>query len=225
MSESIPQHILVISGSSTKGTEDTMSAVPIRSMDTPSAQARPHLHDATNTRTIYRIDPAASRVEFTIGKRLFFVTHLLVTGRFSDVRGTISLDEHEPARSQAEVTIGAASVDTRMGKRDKHLRTADFFDVERHLTLTFTSRRIETIDPARGHFRVVGELTVRGVTREVQLDATTYIPAARDGSERRIKLTLTGPLNRRDFGMVWNNPLLTIPDDLTVRLQIEATAA
>ena len=65
----------------------------------------------------------------------------------------------------------------------------------------------------------------RGVTREVQLDATTYIPAARDGSERRIKLTLTGPLNRRDFGMVWNNPLLTIPDDLTVRLQIEATAA
>src|SRR5437016_11839923 len=117
-----------------------MSAVPIRSMDTPSAQDRPQLHDATNTRTIYRIDPAASRVEFTIGKRLFFVTHLLVTGRFADVQGTISLDEQDPASAQAEVMIGAASVDTRMSKRDQHLRKADFFDVARHPTLTFTSR-------------------------------------------------------------------------------------
>ena len=202
-----------------------MSAVPIRNMGIASAQDRPRLHDATNTRMTYQIDPAASRVEFTIGKRLFFVTHLLVTGRFADVQGTISLDEQDPASAQAEVMIGAASVDTRMSKRDQHLRKADFFDVARHPTLTFTSRRIETIDRRAGHYRVVGDLTVRGVTREVQLDATTSIPAARDGSGRRITLTLTGPLNRRDFGIVWNNPLLTIPDDLTVTLQIEATAA
>ena len=201
-----------------------MSAVPIRSMDTPSAQDRPHLHDATNTRTIYRIDPAASRVEFTIGKRLFFVTHLLVTGRFADVQGTISLDEQDPASAQAEVMIGAASVDTRMSKRDQHLRKADFFGVKQHPTLTFVSRRIETVDRATGHYRVVGDLTVRGVKREVALD-THYVPAQGDGPARRIKLTLTGPLNRRDFGIVWNNPLITIPDDLSVRLQIEATPA
>jgi polyisoprenoid-binding protein YceI len=202
-----------------------MSTAHIRNTDVSIAQDKRQINGAPTTRTTYRIDPAASRVEFTIGKRLFFVMHLMVTGRFTDVEGTISLDEQEPANSRAEVTIGAASVDTRMGKRDKHLRTADFFDVERYPTLTFTSRHIETLDRRAGHYRVVGDLTVRGVTREVQLDATTYIPAARDGSGRRIKLTLTGPLNRRDFGMVWNNPLLTIPDELTVRLQIEATAA
>lgn len=80
------------------------------------------------TQAPYHIDPAASRVEFTIHKRLFFVKHLLVTGRFAAVQGTISLDEQEPANSRADVTIGAASVDTGMGQRDKHLRKAAFFD-------------------------------------------------------------------------------------------------
>ena len=92
----------------------------------------------------------------------------------------------------------------------------------RHPHLTFTSGRIETVDRATGRYRVLGELTVRGVTREVALDAH-YAPAQGDGPARRLALTLTGPLNRRDFGMVWNNPLVTIPDDLSVRLQIEAT--
>jgi polyisoprenoid-binding protein YceI len=179
-------------------------------------------HDAATTS--YQIDPAASRVEFAIGKRHFFVRHLLVTGRFSDVRGTIALDEQEPANSWAEVTIGTASVNTGMGKRDKHLRKADFFDVAHYPHLTFVSRRIVPIDRERGHYSVRGDLTIRGVTREVALDAH-YTPALGEGQARRIKLTLTGPLNRRDFGMVWNNPLVTIPDDLTVALQIEATRA
>jgi polyisoprenoid-binding protein YceI len=192
-----------------------MSTAPIRITRNEST------HDTPDRRTSYRIDPAGSRVGFTIGKRLFFVKHLLVTGRFSDVQGTISLDEDEPANTRAEVTIGTASVDTRMGKRDKHLRKADFFDVERYPHLTFVSRRIETIDRATGRYRVVGDLTIRSVTREVALDAT-YAPATSAWS-RRIALTLTGGLNRRDFGMVWNNPLVTIPDDLIVRLQIEAT--
>src|SRR5690348_1814141 len=184
-----------------------MSTAPIRFTRSEST------HDAPGGRTSYQIDPAASRVEFTIGKRHFFVRHLLVTGRFNDVQGTISLDEDEPANTRAEVTIGAASVDTRMGKRDKHLRKADFFDVERYPHLTYVSRRIETIDRATGRYRVVGDLTIRGVTREVALDAT-YVPDTGAGP-RRIMLTLTGGLNRRDFGMVWNNPLVTIPDDLS----------
>lgn len=199
-----------------------MSIAERGSPDVSSAQDARQGHGASTARTAYQIDPAASRVEFTIDKRLFFVKHLLVTGRFSDVQGTISLDEREPADSGAEVTIGAASVDTRMGKRDKHLRKADFFDVEQHPTLTFTSRRIEPIDRAAGHYSVVGDLTVRGVTREMRLD-TRYTPAQGAGPARRITLALAGPLNRRDFGMVWNNPLVTIPDDLTVALQIEAT--
>jgi polyisoprenoid-binding protein YceI len=201
-----------------------MSTAHSRNTDVSIAQDKRQITGAPTTHTTYRIDPAASRVEFTIGKRLFFVMHLMVTGRFTDVEGTISFDEQEPANSHAEVTIGAASVNTRIGKRDAHLRKADFFDVQQHPRLTFVSRRIETIDRARGRYRVVGDLTVRGVTREVQLDAT-YIPTPSRGPGRRITLTLTGALNRRDFGMVWNSPLLTIPDDLTITLQIEATPA
>jgi len=188
------------------------------------AQDAQHSNGISTTRTAYTIDPAASRVEFTIRKRLFFVIHQLVTGRFGDVQGTISLDEQEPANSRAEVTIGAASVNTRMGKRDTHLRKADFFDVARYPTLTFARRRIETVDRGKGHYRVVGDLTVRGVTREVTLD-THYVAAQGDDPARRIALTLTGSLNRRDFGMVWNRSYIDVADELTVTLEVEATQA
>jgi polyisoprenoid-binding protein YceI len=114
-----------------------MSTAHIRNTDVSIAQDKRPINGAPTTHTTYRIDPAASRVEFTIGKRLFFVMHLMVTGRFTDVEGTINFDEQEPANSRAEVTIAAASVDTRMGKRDQHLRKTDFFDVARHPRLTF----------------------------------------------------------------------------------------
>jgi polyisoprenoid-binding protein YceI len=174
----------------------------------------------------YRIDPAASRVEFTIGKRLMFVKHLLVTGRFTDVQGTIVIDEQEPANSRADVTIGTASVDTKspMGKRDKHLRKADFLDVERHPRMIFKSRRIETVDRAARSYRVVGNLTIRGVTREVILDAR-YTPAQPGVRQPRISLSLTTALNRRDFGMVWNRPYIDVADELTVTLEVEASPA
>jgi polyisoprenoid-binding protein YceI len=187
-----------------------------------TAQDERQLFDAKPRLTTYDIDPANSRVEFAIRKRLFFVTHLMVVGRFSDVRGSVSLDEQEPANSRADVTIGAASVSTKMGKRDKHLRNADFFDVERFPRLVFLSRRIETIDRTAGHYRVVGDLTVHGMTREVTLDAH-YVPEQPGGGAPRISLKLTTALNRRDFGMVWNNPLMHVADDLTVNLVITAT--
>jgi polyisoprenoid-binding protein YceI len=189
--------------------------------------------DASSARATYRIDPASSRVEFTIGKRLFLVMPMTVTGRFGDVRGLIGLDEQDPATARAEVTIAAASLTTEMdkpsrlqamqaAKRDKHLRKADFFDVERYPSLTFRSRRIEAVDRAEGRYRVMGELTVRGVTREVELDARyTQLPV--EGLARRIQLTLTAPLNRRDFGMVWNRPYMRVADDLSARIEVEAT--
>ena len=172
--------------------------------------------------TTWQIDPAASRIEFSIHKRLFFVKHLTVIGRFSDVSGTISLDEQDPATARATVTIGAASIDTQNARRDKHLRTADFFDVEQHPTLTFRSRRIEPIDPSTGHYRVVGDLTVRGVTRGVVLDAR-YAAAQGSGREQRMTLTLTAPLNRRDFGITWTSPVIKVWDELVITLTIEAT--
>ena len=90
--------------------------------------------------------------------------------------------------------------------------------------LAFTSRRIEAVDEAAGRYRVTGDLTVRGVTREVVLD-TLYAPARRAAREPRIRLTLTAALNRRDFGIIWNKAMIDVADDLTVKLAIEATRA
>jgi polyisoprenoid-binding protein YceI len=212
--------------------ENAMHAAENTSADVSFAHEARENHGSPAPRTTYRIDPAASRVEFTIWKRRFFVTHRLVTGRFTEVQGTITLDEREPANSRAEVTIGAASLTTgndnpgrlqamEVRKRDAHLRRADFFDVAHYPHLTFRSRRIEPIDRAAGRYCVTGELTVRGVTREVTLDAT-YVPATSDGPGRRIALALTGPLNRRDFGMIWNRSYLVIADDLVVTIAVEA---
>jgi polyisoprenoid-binding protein YceI len=173
------------------------------------------------THSAWQIDPAASRVEFKIGKRLLFVKRLVVTGRFSDVSGTIMLDEQDPTTAQASVTIGAASINTRQARRDKHLRNADFFDVEKHPTLTFRSLRVDALDKPAGRYRVVGNLTVRDVTREVTLDAH-YSQAQGASSDRRLLLNLTAPLKRLDFGLTWSKPAIKIDEDLTVTLSIEA---
>jgi polyisoprenoid-binding protein YceI len=203
-----------------------MSTNDITSIDGPLARDISRNNGLSSTRTTYQIDPAASRIQFTIRKRLMYVKHLLVTGRFTDVQGTMDIDEREPANSRAEVTIGTASVDTKspMGKRDKHLREAEFFDVERYPRMIFKSRRIETIDRASGHYRVVGDLTVRDVEREVILDAL-YTPARHEAHEPRISLSLTTTLNRRDFGMSWNRSYIDIADELTVTLEVEASPA
>ena len=174
--------------------------------------------------TAWRIDPATARAAFTIRKRLLFVKSVTVTGCFTGVSGAITLDEHEPSTAQAEVTIDAASIDTQNARRDKHLRTGDFFHVEEHPHLTFTSRRIEEVDRAAGTYRVSGDLTVRGVTRAVTLDAH-YTPPVAAAREPRLTLRLTAPLNRRDFGIVWNKPVITVADDLTVTVAVEAIRA
>jgi len=193
----------------------TSNAVPT-ARDAATDKAVPATH------TTYQIDPAASRVAFSIRNRLFFVVMSTVTGRFSDIAGTITLDEEDPTTARAAVTIGAASIDTQNARRDTHLRTADFFDVDQHPTLTFRGRHVEPVDPAAGRYTVVGDLTLRGVTREVTLE-TRYAPARGAGHDRRLALTLTAPLNRRDFGMTRSNSVARVADDLLVTLTVEAT--
>lgn len=172
--------------------------------------------------TTWRIDPTTARAEFTIRKRLMFVRRLTVTGRFTGISGAITLDERDPSTARAEVTIDAASIDTRNARRDAHLRTADFFHVAEHPRLTFTSRRVEAVDRAGGTCRVAGDLTVRGVTRPVSLDAHFSSPIA-GAREPRIRLELSAPLNRRDFGIVWNKAAINVADELTVTIDVEAT--
>ena len=179
--------------------------------------------DRLATRSAWKIDPLTSRVEFTVRKR-WFVVPLRVTGRFSDVQGVITLDEQDPTTAQASIAIGASSIDTGNARRDTHLRQEDFFHIDTHPAITFHSRRIEPSDRTASRYTVMGDLTVRGVTREVTLDAHHTAPQD-SGDNRRLKLTLTTTLNRRDFGLVWNTLLVSVAGELTVNLAIEATPA
>jgi len=190
---------------------------------TPTENSQSPVSDRLVTRTAWHIDPTTSRVEFTARKR-WFVLPLRVTGRFSDVQGVITLDEQDPTTAQASISIGARSIDTGNARRDTHLRQEDFFHIDTHPAITFHSRRIEPSDRTASRYTVMGDLTVRGVTREVTLDAH-YTAPQDSGDNRRLKLTLTTTLNRRDFGLVWNNLLVSVAGELTVNLAIEATPA
>ena len=170
--------------------------------------------------TTWEIDPAASRVEFSARMRLMFLANITVKGRFADVRGTLTGDASDPTTGQVSVTIGAASLDTKMPARDKHLRSADFFEIDNYPNLTFTSRRIEALDQAQGHYRVSGLLTIRDVAREVSLDAW-YAP--QEAGKERHTFNLSAVFNRRDFGLVWSRPQQKIADDVTITLHIELT--
>jgi polyisoprenoid-binding protein YceI len=156
----------------------------------------------------------------------FQVRHLLskVRGRFTDFSGTIDFDAARPRESRVDVVIQAASVDTAEPARDTHLRSADFFDVEKFPTLAFTSTSVTP----RGHeaYDVVGDLTIHGVTKQVTLPAS-YLGTARDpwGNEKFVfEAELT--LNRKDFGLLWNAVLETggflVGDEVKVILAVQA---
>jgi polyisoprenoid-binding protein YceI len=169
----------------------------------------------------YQIDKAHSEATFQ-------VRHLLtkVRGRFSDFRGTIQFDEAAPARSSVEFTVQAASIDTSEPDRDKHLRSADFFDVEKFPTLTFTSESVAPHGSER--FDVNGTLTIRGTAKDLTIPVT-YLGAARDpwGNERAaFEAEVT--INRKDFGLNWNAALETggflVGDEVRISLSIQAVA-
>lgn len=152
----------------------------------------------TARKTTWVIDPVHTTIEFA-------VKHMMVTtvrGRFAQVSGTIELDEEDPTRSSAEVTIPVASIDTREAQRDAHLRSADFFDAENHPNMTFRTRSIERA--GEDEYRVTGDLTIRGVTREVVLDARIEGRAKKPTGEEVIGLTASTAIDREDYGLKWN---------------------
>src|SRR5712692_6599362 len=149
------------------------------------------------SRTTWTIDPAHSPVEFA-------VRHLMITtvrGRFTDVKGTLVADDADPTRAEVEVTINVNSIDTREPQRDAHLRSADFFDAETYPALTFKSTRVTDV---RGdQFKLVGDLTIHGVTREVTLDVRSEGRAKDPWGGERAGYSATTKVNRRDFGLTW----------------------
>jgi polyisoprenoid-binding protein YceI len=173
--------------------------------------------------TTWMIDPAESRVEFSIGKRLVLF-RLTVNGRFADVGGTVTLDEREPINSRVEAIVGVASVDTGNAKRDRHLLAADFLDAERYPTLRFAGDRVESLDVVQGRGRLRGELTFRGVTRDVTLGLAFDPTQLGEGSER-LHVTASTEINRRDFGLTWSNPVIGLTNAVTINLEIVARRA
>lgn len=173
----------------------------------------------TASKTSWTIDPAHTHVEFAV-RHLMIAT---VKGRFADVQGTVLTDDGEPAKNAVEVTIGAASIDTRETQRDAHLRSADFFNVDAHPTLTFKSRRV--IDSAGDRFRLAGDLTIAGVTREVVLDVTSNGRGHDPWGGERSAFEATTKIKRSDFGLTWNQALETggvlVGDEIKISIDAE----
>lgn len=181
------------------------------------------LIETTPSTTTWTIDASHSLVEFS-AKHMMITT---VKGRIANVTGTITLDEATPDRSTATVELDASSIDTRSEQRDGHLRSPDFLDVATFPTIAFVATRVEGAKAQDGaEFRVIGELTIRGTTREVTLNAT-YEGRGRDpwGGER-VSFSADTKIDRRDFGLTWNAALETggvlVSNDIKIHLEIQA---
>ena len=168
----------------------------------------------------YKIDSAHSAAEFK-------VKHLMVSnvrGTFSKVNGMLEFDAKNLATAKVDATIDVATVDTREPDRDKHLKSPDFFDAEKFPQMTFKSRKWAA---AGKDYKVTGDLTIRGVTKEVTLNVTEVTPESKGMmGETRVGAQITGRINRKDFGVSWNKTLdaggLAVSDDVDLTLDISA---
>jgi polyisoprenoid-binding protein YceI len=169
-------------------------------------------------RTTWTIDATHTNVEFSV-RHLMIAT---VKGRFAAVQGTLTQDEADPTTAEIDVTLDAASIDTRMPQRDEHLRSGDFFDVATFPTLTFKSRAVTAVD---GDLKVSGDLTIRGVTRPVVLDVTSHGQQNDPWGGRRAGFEATGTIKRSDFGLTWNQALeaggVAVSDEVKITIDAE----
>jgi polyisoprenoid-binding protein YceI len=166
----------------------------------------------------WNIDPAHSTAQFTV--RHLAISN--VTGSFTKVTGSVSLNDQDITQSQVSASIDVSSVDTRVEARDKDLKSPNFFDVEKYPTIEFKSKRIVR---SGGKLQVIGDLTIHGTTHEVTLDVDGPTPALTDpwGNLRR-GISATTAINRRDFNLLYNKLLGTgeavVGDN--VKIQIDA---
>jgi polyisoprenoid-binding protein YceI len=179
------------------------------------ALATPHAKAAT-----YEVDAAHSRVGFS-------VSHMMVStvrGEFGTVSGTVEYDAAKPAATVVKARVGVTSVDTRDGKRDDHLRSAEFFDATKFPEMTFASKSVTNVGDAG--FDLVGDLTIHGVTKEVMFKVSK-LPADRKDPWGNLKTGThaVATINRQDFGVSWNNPLegggFIVGDEVTIELDVE----
>lgn len=174
---------------------------------------------ATGTNTTWKLDPAHTTVEFS-AKHMMITT---VKGRITDVTGTIYVDEKNPQNSSVEATLRAATLDTRTEQRDQHLRSADFLHVEKFPEIKFRSTRIQG---EKDSFKLTGDLTIRDVTRALTLDVEFEGQTKDPWGGERIGFSATGKIDRREFGLLWNQALeaggVLVGNDVKISLEAQA---
>ena len=179
--------------------------------------------DASTATGTYAIDPSHSRIGFV-------ARHAMITkvrGSFNEFEGSGYFDAEDPARSHLRLTIQAASIDTRSADRDGHLRSNDFFDMEKYPQITFASTSVAKVDDET--YRVTGDLTIKDVTRPVTVDFEYGGTATDPFGNDRLGLEGSVVVNRKDWGLDWNAPLGTggvlVGEKVTLEFEVSAIKA
>ena len=168
----------------------------------------------------WQIDSSHTNVEFT-------VRHMMISnvkGQFQKTTGTITANGNDPASAKIDVTIDASSVDTRVERRDAHLKSPDFLDVAKYPTITFKSTKVEADGPNK--WKMPGDLTVHGVTKPVVLDVEGSGPPIQVMGNTRAGASATTKIKRSDFGLTWNKALeaggVLVGDEVAISIDVEA---
>ena len=174
------------------------------------------------TTATWNIDPAHTQAEFS-AKHLMIAT---VRGHFGNVSGTVVIQNDDPTTAKVDVSIDAKSLDTRDAKRDAHLRSPDFFDVEKHPTIGFRSTQVER---AGDGFRLTGDLTIAGVTKPVTLDVQDEGRARDPWGNEKAAFSATTKIKRSEFGLTWNVALeaggVLVGDDIKITIEAQLAKA
>jgi polyisoprenoid-binding protein YceI len=174
--------------------------------------------------TTWNLDPVHSVAEFK-------VKHMMISnvkGQFTGISGVLSFDDSDVTKSRVEASIDASSINTRDAQRDEHLKSADFFDVEKFPTLTFQSTSVKRTGD--DELAVTGDLTLHGVTREVVFNVEGPTAPGKDPwGNTRVGLSAVTKINRKDFGLTWNSALETggilVGDEITITLDVQFVKA
>lgn len=178
-----------------------LAAFTLALAETPTDAPAPNPPVAASAEAAtYNIDPAHT----TIGFRIRHMGIAFVEGEFDEFEGTINYDPSDIAATRANVTVQTNSIDTDVERRDNHLRSADFFEVETYPTMTFTTTEVQPTGP--NSFRLIGDLTIKGTTKQVAFDVDAAGPIDTDNGQR-VGFHAETTINRRDFGIDWGGEL------------------
>ena len=164
------------------------------------------------------VDPTHSQANFAVRH----MTVSKVRGTFTGISGTFDIDEKDPTKGKIDVTIDVSSVDTKVEKRDQHLKSPDFFDVATYPSMTFKATKITG---GKGKYKVHGDLTIRDRTKPVVLDVVTTGPVKSPWGQTVVGVEASTTINRQDFGVAWNNKMetggLVVGNEVDIELHLE----